>query len=630
MAFFRVPLRESDRVKTTCKIGNSFYRFKVMPMGFKNSPAIFQRIMESILQRKLEEGVAQVYIDDVLVSTKECKEHLKILGTVLRKLKEHGMEINWEKVKLMRREIKFLGHTLSENRVRPLDDRITQICNIPTPTTVKQVRGFLGQVNYLGRHIYNLSELKAPLNEFSQKGKKFVWEDRHQEAFEELNIAVKKAIAAVIPDPDKEFTLETDASDTGLGAVLKQDEGVIGFYSTRLNATQQKYTITEKELLAAVWAMDRCKHYLLGKHFYLVTDHKALEALFTKRDKEFGNDRIHRWSLALENFNFTPIYRRGEDMIIPDSLSRMYGERIPSVDEDLPTVIAKIEPETRDVIIEIHRELGHRKSIVKDLKARGIEVSAKELGDILTKCRECQERDNLFIRCNTYVDTTEPGELVGLDLMEYHSQYIVVAIDYFTRKVFTRSSFSKEADKVIPFLETVHKQLPIKKIITDNGREFVNSQMTRWLDDNDVDVHYRAPYYHQGTGRVERVIQTLRKALNKTKGALRAKLSRVTRQYNRTVHRAIGMSPDQALQEENHERVRDSIRKYKREFHDSKSTQLSVGQPVLIRKDIREGKDDKHFEEQGKITGLLSPKTYQVLLDSGKECRRHRSQLKPL
>ncbi|KAI5165114.1 hypothetical protein NEIRO03_0074 [Nematocida sp. AWRm78] len=124
-----------------------------------------------------------------------------------------------------------------------------------------------------------------------------------------IKSAVAKVIAVTIPDPNKKFTLETDASGTGMGAVLKQEEKIIGFYSTRLTATQQRYTITERELLAIVWAMDRCKHYLLGECFDVITDHKAIEDYFTKKDREFGNDRISRWMQALENFNFTPRYR---------------------------------------------------------------------------------------------------------------------------------------------------------------------------------------------------------------------------------------------------------------------------------------------------------------------------------
>lgn len=481
-------------------------------------------------------------------------------------------------------------------------------------------------MNYLGRHIHNLSALKAPLNEFSQKGKKFVWEDRHQEAFEELKIAVKKAISVAIPDPEKKFTLETDASDTGLGAVLKQDDKIIGFYSTRLTPTQQRYTITEKELLAALWAMEKCKHYLLGKHFDLVTDHKALEALLTKQGKEFGNDRIHRWSIALENFNFTPIYRRGEEMIIPDALSRMHEGKPSTSNDSMPNTEGK---ELTEKVLRLHEELGHRRAIIRDLRDRDINVKPNQLREILSKCMECKERDNVHMSHRNYVETKEPGELVGLDLMEYKNRYIIVVIDYFTRMVFTKIIRTKEAQKIVLFLEKVNKELPVQKLIVDNGREFANSYMKKWSNENDVEVHYRAPYYHQGTGRVERVIQTLRRALNRTRGTLKSKLGRVTAQYNQTVHRALGMSPRQALCPENVERVQKASERYRKEFNDGTRPGLDLEQKVLIRKEIR-SKDDKHFEKHGKVVSKLSPMTYEVLGDDGKVYVRHYSQLKPL
>ncbi|KAI5163519.1 hypothetical protein NEAUS03_2335 [Nematocida ausubeli] len=613
----------------------------VLPMGFKNSPAIFQRIMDIILQEELEEGSVRVYIDDILIATKTYKHHINVLQKVLRKLKEHGMEINWDKVKLARKEITFLGHTMTENKLKPTDERITEVMKIPRPNTAKQVRSFLGKINYMGRHIYNLSGLKAPLNEFTTKGKKFIWEARHQRAFENLREAVAKIIAATIPNPEKKYTLETDASDTGIGAVLRQEEDVIGFYSSRLTPTQQRYTITERELYAVVWAMDRCKAYLLGKHFDVITDHKAIEAFFTKKDGEFGNNRIARWMQALENFTFTPKYKRGEEMIIPDGLSRLY--EVPSTEKkillnenNLPSnpgkeiaCVSLIAETDKEKVIKIHEELNHRKSITPDLVERGINITSLELKKILESCRTCLERDNQFMKHNNYIDTTLPGELMGIDLMEYMNKYVVVMIDYFTRRAFTKELSAKTAENVKAVVEEVYKKFPFTKIIADNGKEFRNTILLSWLEVKGIDIHFRPPYYHEGTGRVERLIRTLRDGLNRTKGPLRKKLGQVTKAYNNTVHRAIGMSPMQAMEEDQHKKLLHSVDKYKREFGITERLELPLNQPVLVRKDIR-SKDDKHFEEEGKIEALEGFDTYIVRLANGKRIKRNRSQIKPI
>ncbi|KAI5168284.1 hypothetical protein NEIRO03_2560 [Nematocida sp. AWRm78] len=628
--FFRVPLRKEDRVKTTCKVGNRSFRMKALPMGFKNSPAIFQRIMDTMLKAELETGNLKVYIDDILIATETYREHVEVLKRVLRTLKEHGMEINWDKVRIAQREIKILGHILSENRLRPLDERITEIMKMPVPRNQKQVRSFLGRVNYMGRHIRDLSELKAPLNDFTRKGKEFVWEEVHQEAFMNLKSAVAKAIAAVIPDPNKMFTLETDASGTGMGATLKQGEEVIGYYSTRLSATQQRYTITERELLAVMWAMNRCKQYLMGKHFEVITDHKAIESYFTKKDQEFGNDRISRWMQAIENYDFTPKYRRGEDMIIADDLSRMYeGPSYESAPPNCEAIIMALQLEMADKVLKLHEELHHRKTISKDLESRGIKISAKELRDIMATCRTCLERDNQFSKHNAYIDTSAPGELMGIDLMTYQKGYVLVMIDYYTRMAFAQNLVRKDANSVLSVIKKIFTQFPFKKIIADHGREFDNTTIQAWGETNQVEIYYRPAYYHQGTGRIKRLIQTLRKALNRTKGPLRVKLGSVVKGYNRTVHRAIGTSPEMAMDPSRHAAVNEAVERYKLEFGKSKEPPLQGGQRVLVRKDIRH-KDDKHFEEEGVVSEKQGFNSYLVKLQDGTDVIKNRSQLKPL
>ncbi|KAI5168050.1 hypothetical protein NEIRO03_0077 [Nematocida sp. AWRm78] len=626
--FFRVPLRKEDRVKTTCKIGNKMYRMKVLPMGFKNSPAIFQRIMDTMLQEQLETGQVKVYIDDILIATKDAKEHLEVLQAVLKILKEHGMEINWDKVKLMREEVKFLGHLLSMNRIRPTDERIAEVMKLPPPSNLKQVRSFLGKVNYMSRHICDVSQLKAPLNELTKKGVPFVWKEEHQEAFMKIKSAVAKVIAVTIPDPNKKFTLETDASGTGMGAVLKQEEKVIGFYSTRLTATQQRYTITERELLAIVWAMDRCKHYLLGESFDVITDHKAIEAYFTKKDREFGNDRISRWMQALENFNFTPRYRPGEDMTFVDSLSRVYEGT--SYESDAPSLMAcvmAVMNELDQQILDTHIQLNHRKAILKDLAERNIKVTSTQLRNVLDTCRECLERDNQFMKHNRYIDTTEPGELMGVDLMEYQNRYVFVMIDYFSRMAFGVDLLKKDANQARSCIDRVFKAFPFKKIIVDKGREFDNALVKEWAVQNQVEIHYRPAYYHEGTGRIERLIQTVRKSLNRTRGPLRKKLQGVLHGYNHTHHRAVGMSPTEAAKPSRRAEVAAAVEIYKKEFGTPKEDTLEIGQKVLIRKTLR-NKDDKHFEDEGTVVARSGAMSYQVKTSNGKVVNKNRNQLK--
>ncbi|KAI5183164.1 hypothetical protein NEIRO03_0786 [Nematocida sp. AWRm78] len=402
------------------------------------------------------------------------------------------MEMNWDKVRIAQREIKILGHILSENRLRPLDERITEIMKMPVPRNQKQVRSFLERVNYMGRHIRDLSELKAPLNDFTLK------------------------------------------------------------------------------------------------------------------------------------------YRRGEDMIIADDLSRMYeGPSYESAPPNCEAIIMALQLEIAGKVLKLHEELYHRKTILKDLESRGIKISVKELRGILATCRTCLERDNQFSKHNAYIDTSAPGELMGIDLMTYQKGHVLVMIDYYTRMAFAQDLVRKDANSVLSVIKKIFTQFPFKKIIADHGREFDNTTVQTWAGTNQVEIYYHPAYYYQGTGRIKRLIQTLRKALNRTKGPLRAKLGSVVKGYNRTVHRAIGTSPEMALYPSRHAAVNEAVERYKLEFGKSNEPPLRGGQRVLVRKDIRY-KDDKHFEEEGVVSEKQGFNSYLVKLQDGTDVIKNRGQLKPL
>lgn len=511
-------------------------------MGFKNSPAVFQRIMERILLEELKSGEARVYIDDILLMSETLEEHKILVQKVLRKLKEYGMETNWKKVKLAQRQIDFLGHTLSGEWVKPLDNRVKYMMSFPAPNSCPKVRRFLGIVNFMSRHIPRLAEMRAPLNEFSEKGKKFAWEERHQRAFDAIKEAIAQDLACYHPDPNLPFELEVDAAQTGVGAELRQRDRRIALYHGNFTAAQRRYPITDREFLAAVRAMRKFAHYLLGKPFTLYTDHKALEAMLTKKD--FGSERIQKWLHVIEPFDFVPVYRPGKELVVADALSRMNEDDQKSshaVDETYA------EAALEERILQIHRSFDHRKSLIKVLKDQGIWISQAQLRSILSSCRTCLEYDDKRAKRASYIETASPGELLGIDRMKKGSVYVIVAVDYFSRKAFTKAVSSKEASKIVDFLDELYKNFKFQKIISDCGTEFSNHEMTSWLERNKVDSYFRPPYYHQGTGRVERLIRTLRQALRKTQGPVKRILASVTKNYNDSFHRALGMPPNMAI-----------------------------------------------------------------------------------
>ncbi|OAG32577.1 hypothetical protein NEIG_02556 [Nematocida sp. ERTm5] len=443
------------------------------------------------------------------------------------------MEINWKKAVFATEEMEFLGYKIGYNTIRPLESRIQGIKDYPEPQNKKQLRRFIGLLGYDRRFLWNISETLKPLHNLTKKDEPWKWTETHQKAFDEAKEKLIAETELVIPDYTKRFTLETDASDTGIGAVLKQESGTIGYYSGTLTETQQKYTITEKELYAVIWGMEKCKYYLQGVEFDLITDHQAITYYQTKPD--FGNSRIRRWYQKLDEFSFTPKYRRGEDMIQADALSRSLRGSQDMTHPGLEQIYRiQAEPVTADeqLILQKHEEWDHRKAIRKELLANNIKVTSKKLKIILNKCITCLERDDKYVRTSKYIDTSKPGELMGIDFMQYANEYVIVMIDYFTRKIFTKAIKTKEATKIFTFIERVYKEFKFGKLISDRGKEFENNIVQDWLHKQGIEHILRPAYRHQGTGRVERVNRTLRNAFNKRKGYLRTKLASITKNYN--------------------------------------------------------------------------------------------------
>jgi hypothetical protein len=175
-------------------------------------------------------------------------------------------------------------------------------------------------INYDRRFIKNITTIMSPLYKLLKKGEKYIWSEEQDVAFKKIKNEMKKRIQLTIPNFEKHFVLETDASNIGIGACLMQEDKAIAYISRSLNGAEKRYSITEKEMLAAIWAMEKLKHYLYGRRFTLITDHKAMEKL--KEKLEFGSYRIHRWFKRIERFDFLVKYKEGGKMVVSDALNR--------------------------------------------------------------------------------------------------------------------------------------------------------------------------------------------------------------------------------------------------------------------------------------------------------------------
>ena len=320
--FWQIPVRKTDRPKTAFVTQDGVFQFRKMPFGAINSTATFNRLM-----RKVYGSIMNVdcFVDDMLVHDQTWEVHLESLRRVFEATKQAGLTIRPKKSQIAFDNLDFLGHTIGKGIISPQEEKIKKILDTPPPQTKKQVRMFMGLIGYYRSFIPHFATLAAPITDLTKNSapNKVVWNMELQYAFDKLKCLITQEPILKIPDFDRKFFLQTDASDLGVGAVLLQEyDGIkypLAFYSRKFLEQHKRYSIIEKECLAIIWSVQKFEIYLYGRDFVLETDHQALTFIDQVR---INNNRVMRWSLFLQNYRFQILSIKGKDNVIADYLSR--------------------------------------------------------------------------------------------------------------------------------------------------------------------------------------------------------------------------------------------------------------------------------------------------------------------
>ena len=326
-AYQQLELEEDSKKFVVINTHRGLYKFNRLPFGVSSAPGIFQRVMESLLS-----GIAGVvvYLDDILITGKTEEAHLTALGEVLKRLSDAGLRLKKNKCVFLATSVDYLGHCVDAQGIHPTAEKVRAIQEAPRPTSVSELKSYLGLLTYYSRFLPNLSTTLAPLYKLLKHSTKWQWTDAQEKSFIESKQLLLSSQLLVHFDPSRKIRLACDASAYGIGAVLSHEmpdgtEKPIGFVSRTLSNAEKKYSQIEKEALACVFGVKRFHAYLFGHHFTLQTDHRPLMSLFSesKLIPVQASNRILRWALTLSSYQYTIACRTTQQHANADALSRL-------------------------------------------------------------------------------------------------------------------------------------------------------------------------------------------------------------------------------------------------------------------------------------------------------------------
>ena len=482
--YWQVPITEQDKAKTAFRTSSGqLFEFNQVPFGLCNAPATFSGLMDHVLAG-LHWETCLFYLDDIIVFSSNWEEHLARLRQVFERLRHANLKLGADKCTFAAKEVNYLGHRVTEEGLLPDSSLLAAISEIPPPKTATEVRSFLGLAGYYQRYVMGFAAIAAPLHALTRKDAVFHWSKDCQAAFDRLKTLLTTLPITAFPDFSQAFRLYTDASTAGLGAILAQvrdgKERIICCVSRALNQAEKSYPATKLECLAIVWAVAKFRPYLMAMPFEVFTDHYALQWLKTMRT---GSALLHRWSAALEEYDFTVHHRPGKVQTHVDGLSHLPVGPAPPEDA-LLHIQVDTEEEAHRLAQELHSatHLGGQ-ALWKLFSDRYSHKAGRRVCiEIAQSCPQCQLGSDYGHRLKTTGSIQSKGlwdtlsvDIVGPFPADRRHEFLIVFVDCYSRYTILVPANNHTASTVsdallhhaVPYFGTPHR------LLSDQGREFV-------------------------------------------------------------------------------------------------------------------------------------------------------------
>ena len=589
--YYQAAISKESRELTAFRTSTGLYQWKRLPMGLKGAPAFFQQAMQEKVLGNLLYTACEVYLDDIIVYGSTEEEFLTNLELVFQRLEQYNITLNPEKVRLGLSSIEYVGHTIDENGISFSKEKIQDVWNAPRPVTKKQLKSFLGLCVQFKDHIPNYSTLVQPLHDLLPKYSKkdgnhpVKWTDATSTVFEEVKTKVNDCPKLFFVDTSAPVFLHTDASNYGIGGYLFQvidgKQRPIIFLSKALTKTERKWSVYEKEGFAIFYCLMKMEHLLRDSHFTLRTDHRNL--IFINTDLR---DKVKRWKLAIQTFDFDVEHIEGEKNIEADGFSRILTipkehELEPSeIDHDKLFILRsesdtqrrqfeRLPTEVYQNICQVHNsDVGHfgvertlekLKKIKKQWKGM-----RRHVRRFIDRCEVCQKLSFIQHVVNTAPFTLadyDPFNRICIDTIgplpkdnESNDEYILVIIDAFSRFVRLYPIPDTSAQSALKgLLDWIGLFGIPSEIVSDNGTQFANSLIEAFLELLEIDDAKIQAYSKEENAIVERANKEVNRHLRtivynrKVKTKWSKYLPLVQRIMNASTHSSTGVSPAQIV-----------------------------------------------------------------------------------
>jgi transposase InsO family protein len=592
--YHHLPLSADAQKKTAFTTPLGHFEYNVLPYGFKIAPNLFQNAMETILRRHLYVKCL-VYIDDIIIFGKNFKTLLQNLRDIFQTLLDAGASLNLTKCEFLAEQTEYLGHLIGRQHSHPTQRHVKAIRNFPQPETVRQMRRFLGLSSFLRRYVpdgHTANERKLrqliPVDNFPTSPIK--WNPETVKIFESMRTAVAEDAALARFDPNAITEVHVDASQTGLGATLFQMQDghlrAIEHAGRQLTPIEQRYTNTERELLAAVWAVTKkFSIYLEGITFTICTDHKALLGQIKLKET---TRRIVHLLLKLEPFSYTFRHIGGADMTVPDALSRSYAAVVSQASGQLlsqPVNHLSVPANQQAIITKTcHEYLGHagwQKVYAHLRRYLSWKNMRRYISTFVFTCPVCQPRNPASGKVGlpiTPITTKAPMEVMGLDIIgplvpdKQGRKHALVAVDHFSKFAMAHPIARPTGRTASKFVRNVFHQVgKFKEVLTDRGTAFRSKNFRQTLQKLDTFHHMTKRNHFQANGGCERFIRSLKQIqakLSNDPAKWSSTLPEALACYNRTIHTAHQETPEQIFWD-----------------YSDKSNQISPALKILQRQD---------------------------------------------